>query len=71
MVTPVNIKGSAYFAIVNPSINSRSDVKAFRDALLDVVDTCLISEETKEVTSCNSLRILLSMIVELNKDLED
>lgn len=71
MLTPVTIKGRPCLALAISRINSREDVKAFRDALLEVVDSCLCQEETKDVTSSRSLHILLNMIVELNKDLED
>lgn len=71
MVTPVCIKGDSYLAICSKHIHSRDDVKALRDALLDIIDSCLYSEETKDVTESRSLHILLNMIMELNKDLED
>ena len=71
MLTPVTHKGQAYLALAIPQINSRDDVKALRNALLDVVDSCIRSEEIKDVTDSRSLHILLNMIVELNKDLED
>lgn len=71
MIVPVTANGRPCLALAISRINSRADVKALRDALLDVIDSCLISEETKEVTESKSLHILLNMIVELNKDLED
>lgn len=71
MVTPVCIKGTTYLAICSKHIHSRDDLKALRDALLDIIDSCLYSEETKDVTESRSLHILLNMIMELNKDLED
>ena len=71
MVTPVTINKTPYLALALPQIHSREDVKALRDALLDIIDACLYSEETKEVTESKSLHILLNMIMELNKDLED
>ena len=71
MIVPVTTNGRPCLALAISRINTRADVKALRDALRDVIDSCLISEETKEVTESKSLHILLNMIVELNKDLED
>ena len=71
MLTPVTIKGRQCLALAISRINTREDVKALRDAMLDVIDSCLCNEETKDVTESKSLHILLNMIVELNKDLED
>lgn len=71
MLTPVVIDKRPLLAIAVPGINSRADVKALRDALLEVVDSCISDEGTKDVTSSRSLHILLNMICEINKDLED
>lgn len=71
MLAPVTIKGRPYLALAISQINTREDVKDLRDALLEVIDSCLCNEETKDVTGSRSLHILLNMIVELNKDLED
>lgn len=60
-----------YLALAIPRINNRADVKVLRNALLEVIDTCISDEELKDVTASRSLSSLLNVACELTKDLED
>lgn len=71
MIIPVNCKGKMYLALAIPGITMRSDVKELRNALLDLLDGCLADDDTKDNTPSLSMWLVLRMIVELNKDLED
>jgi len=71
MLIPVVEKGHSCLALAIPGINMRADVKHLRNALLDVIETCLISEDAKECTESRSFAPLFLIINELNRDLED
>lgn len=70
MIVPVNVEGKTCLALAVPSMLSRADFKLLRNAMLDVIETCLISEENKECTESRSFITLLSVVRELNRDLE-
>lgn len=71
MIVPVSVGGHSYLALAIPTMHSRADFKLLRNAMLDVIETCLISEENKECTDSSSFVTLLEIVNELNKDLED
>lgn len=71
MITPVKINGHMMLAIAIPELHSREDVNELRDAMLDVLSTCMLSEETKECTSCESLYLLVNFIKALVYDTTD
>ena len=71
MLVPVNVHGHSCLALAIPRINCRADVKILRNALLELLDTCISDEELKDVTSSRSLHTVLNMVFELTKDLED
>ena len=58
-------------AIAVPQINSRDMVRRLRDALVDVVTTCIATEDNKDGTDSDSLLLVMYVINELNKDVED
>lgn len=70
MITITNIGNVPRMAIAIPQINSRDMVHQLRDALLDVVTTCIATEDNKEATDSSSLLLVLYVIHELNKDVD-
>lgn len=70
MITIANIGNVPRMVIAIPQINSRDMVHQLRDALLDVVTTCVATEDNKEATDSNSLLLVLYVIHELNKDVD-
>lgn len=70
MITIANIGNVPRMVIAIPQINSRDMVHQLRDALLDVVTTCIATEDNKEATDSNSLLLVLYVIHELNKDVD-
>lgn len=70
MITIANIGNVPRMVIAIPQINSRDMVHQLRDALLDVVTTCIATEDNKEATDSSSLLLVLYVIHELNKDVD-
>lgn len=70
MITIANIGNVPRMVIAIPQINSRDMVHQLRDALLDMVTTCIATEDNKEATDSNSLLLVLYVIHELNKDVD-
>lgn len=58
-------------AIAIPQISTRDMVRRLRDALVDVVTTCIATEDNKDGTDSDSLLLVMYVINELNKDVED
>lgn len=71
MIVPVNVKGHSCLALGIPRINTYADVKELRNALLDIIDTCISDEEMKDVTASRTFSVLLNVACELTRDLED
>ncbi len=70
MLVPVNIDGHMCLALAIPGINNNADVKLLRNALLEMVDTCISDEELKDVTDSRTLHSVLNVVYHLTRDLE-
>ena len=74
MLVPVSVQYSnesqprTRLAIVLRHVDFISDVEALRDSLLDVMSTCLSSDENKNNTDSFSLWSLNTLIGELARD---
>lgn len=64
MIKYVDVNGHTKPAIVVNCIDDISQVRELRKALIDVMETCLSSDQTKEYTSSTSLWYLTRLIDE-------
>lgn len=71
MITIASINNVPRMAIAIPQINSRDMVQRLRDALLDVITTCIATEDNKEATDSKSLLLVMYVVNELNKDVDE
>lgn len=70
MIARVEMNGKKVLAVTLPEGGSMSDVRKLRSALMDVMETCLSSDESKDNTASISLWFLLRMIHELEDCIE-
>ena len=76
MIVPVTITDKnghkrKTIGIVVTEIFNESAVKELRNALLDVLASCVSSEETKECTSSMSLWLLIKLIEAITPDSQE
>lgn len=71
MITTAMIEGHPRLALAVPEICDRERVADLRDGLLDILEIVLMNEESKEVVSSLSVFMVIRLVKELNKDLED
>ena len=70
MITTAMILGQPRLALAVPEICTYERVAELRDGLLDILETCLRDEESKEAVNSLSVFMVLRMIRELNRDLD-
>lgn len=71
MITIVKDKeGHETVAISFSPIVGRRDLKGLRDALADILETCVMTEQAKDVSDAYSLYLLSSLVRELTNDIE-
>lgn len=71
MLIPYKDKGEPRLAISLPRSWDRTVIPYLRDGLIDMLQTCVASEDAKEATCSSSLFYAIEFIKELNKELED
>ena len=71
MITTAFIDGVPRLAIAVPEICNRERLWELREGLLDLMETCLATEDAKEATDSVSIFIVLRFIRELINDLSD
>lgn len=67
MIKTLNIDGKRTLAITVESLSNFSS-QELHDALMEVLETCLSSDEAKNLTSSLSLYILLQLIDSARKE---
>jgi len=64
MIKPVVVDGCTKLAIVVDCIETNDDVRELRNALIDVMETCVSDERSKDITKSTSLWYILRLIDE-------
>ncbi len=64
MIAYVKHNNVVYPAIVMECIETPDDVRTLRKALVDIMETCVSNEDTKDITSSTSLWYLTRLIDE-------
>lgn len=70
MLEVVYVKGEPRMAMIVPEVCDRARARDLRNALLDMLDVCLASEDGKDAVSSISLFWVMRLIRELMTDLE-
>ena len=70
MITKIEQNGHKTLAISVPSVTTMGDVRELRDALSDMLESCLASDDGKENTPSMAIYFVLQMIRELTNDIE-
>lgn len=70
MITKIEMDGKKVLAISIPSVTNMGDVRELRAALMDMVETCVASDESKDNTPCMAIYFVMQMIRELTSDIE-
>ena len=71
MLIPFTDNGTPRLAIAIPSYWDRSCIPYLRDGLMDMLQTCVSSEDAKECTASRSMYYAIDFINELNSELEE
>ena len=71
MIIPVKQNGKALLAITLPSGWDRSCIRTLRDSLMDMLITCVESEDAKDATASKSMYYSAVFIEELTKEIEE
>ncbi|MBR1557453.1 MAG: hypothetical protein IJ647_06810 [Prevotella sp.] len=64
MIKPVVVDGRTKLVIVVDCIETNDDVRELRNALIDVMETCVADERSKDITKSMSLWYTLRLIDE-------
>lgn len=64
MIKPVLVGGRTKLAIVVDCIETSENLRDLREALIDVMETCVAEERAKDITKATSLWYILRLIDE-------